>query len=107
MQKVGSLRSINPYNPFLGMWVTLTRKARWYDGVLHPEEAISREQAIRFYTANNAYICRMEDQIGSLEEGKLADFIILDRDLLTCPVDDVKDTQVLATYVSGWPVFER
>jgi predicted amidohydrolase YtcJ len=105
MQKIGSLRSINPYNPFLGMWVTLTRKARWYDGQLHPEEALTREQAIRFYTANNAVVCRMEDQIGSLEAGKLADFIVLDRDLLTCPVDDVRETQVLATYLGGRAVY--
>jgi predicted amidohydrolase YtcJ len=106
MQKVGSLRSINPYNPFLGMWVTLSRKARWYDGQLHPEETLSREQAVWFYTRNNAYIMRLEDQIGSLERGKLADFIILDRDLMTCPIDDVRDTQVLATYIGGRPVYQ-
>src|SRR5262249_34894719 len=47
MQKIGSLRSVNPYNPFLGMWVTITRKAKWYEGRLHPEEALSREQALR------------------------------------------------------------
>jgi predicted amidohydrolase YtcJ len=107
MQKVGSKRSINPYNPFLGMWVTLTRKARWHDGALHAEEAITREQALQFYTRNNAYLMRMEDQIGSLEAGKLADFIIVDRDLLTCPVDDVKDAQVLATYLEGRRVFPK
>jgi predicted amidohydrolase YtcJ len=54
MQKIGSLRSINPYNPFLGMWVAISRKAKGYEGRLHPEEALSREQAIRFYTINNA-----------------------------------------------------
>ena len=50
MQKIGSLRSVNPYNPFLGMWTTITRQANRYDGQMHPEEALSREQAIRFYT---------------------------------------------------------
>jgi predicted amidohydrolase YtcJ len=106
MQKIGSLRSINPYNPFLGMWVTVTRQARWFEGQLHPEEALSREQAIRFYTTNNAYLCFLDEQIGSLEPGKLADFVVLDRDLLTCPVDDIKDTKVLATYLGGVQVFE-
>jgi predicted amidohydrolase YtcJ len=101
MQKIGSLRSINPYNPFLGMWVTITRQARWFEGQLHPEEALSREQAIRFYTMNNAYIVFLDDQIGSLEAGKLADLIVLDRDLLTCPIDDIRDTKVLTTYLSG------
>ncbi|HEY7426971.1 MAG TPA: amidohydrolase [Gemmataceae bacterium] len=106
MQKIGSLRSVNPYNPFLGMWTTITRKAKWYDGQLHPEEALSREQALRFYTTNNAYILFLDDRVGSLEEGKLADLIVVDRDLLTCPVDDIKDTHVLRTYVSGKLVHE-
>jgi predicted amidohydrolase YtcJ len=101
MQKIGSLRSINPYNPFLGMWVTITRRAKWFEGQLHPEEALSREQAIRFYTMNNAYIVFLDDQIGSLESGKLADLVVLDRDLLTCPVDDIKDAKVTATYIGG------
>ena len=62
MQKIGSLRSINPYNPFLGMWVAITRRAKGYEGRLHPEEALTREQAIRFYTINNAYLLFLEDQ---------------------------------------------
>jgi predicted amidohydrolase YtcJ len=107
MQKVGSLRSINPYNPFLGMWVTLTRRAKWFEGQFHPEEALSREQAIRFYTTNNAYLVFLDDQIGSLEPGKLADLVVLDRDLLTCPVETIKDTKVLATYLSGQQIFPR
>ncbi|HTU22283.1 MAG TPA: amidohydrolase [Gemmataceae bacterium] len=105
MQKIGSLRSVNPYNPFLGMWTTITRKAKWYDGRLHPEEALSREQAIRFYTGNNAYILFLDERVGSLETGKLADFIVLDRDLLTCPVDDIKDARVLRTYIDGKLVY--
>jgi predicted amidohydrolase YtcJ len=101
MQKIGPMRSINPYHPFWGMWVTLSRQARWYDGVLHPEEALDRQQAIRFYTRNNAYLMRMEDRVGSLETGKLADLIILDRDLLSCPLDEIPQTRVLATYLGG------
>ncbi len=107
MQKIGSLRSINPYNPFLGMWVTLTRKAKWYEGVLHPEEALNREQALRYYTINSAYLLFRDHQVGSLEEGKLADFVVLDRDILACPIDAVKDTQVLTTYWNGQVVFNR
>ncbi len=106
MQKIGSLRSVNPYNPFLAMWTTIARKAKWYEGRLHPEEALSREQAIRFYTVNNAYILFLDDRVGSLEAGKLADFIVLDRDLLTCPEDDIKDTRVLRTYIDGKLVYQ-
>jgi predicted amidohydrolase YtcJ len=107
MQKIGSLRAINPYNPFLGIWIAVTRQARWYAGRLHPEEALTREQAIRFYTRNNAYLLFLEDQVGSLEPGKLADFIVLDRDLLQCREDEIKDAQVLQTYVEGKRVFEK
>jgi len=107
MQKIGSLRSVNPYNPFLGMWVTITRRGRYLETPLHAEEALTRQQAIRFYTANNAYIMFLDDQVGSLEVGKLADMIILDRDLLTCPVEDIRHTQVLRTYLGGKEVFRR
>jgi predicted amidohydrolase YtcJ len=107
MQKIGSLRSVNPYNPFLGMWITLTRKAKWYDGQLHPEEALSREQALRFYTTNNAHLLFLEDQVGSLEEGKRADLVVVDRDLLTCPVDAIRETQCLRTYLDGKLVYSR
>ncbi|MCI0418613.1 MAG: amidohydrolase family protein [Acidobacteria bacterium] len=107
MQKIGSMRSVNPYNPFLGMWVTVTRKAKNYDGTLHPEEALTREQAIRFYTANNSYLLFREKQTGSIESGKLADLIVLDTDILKCPVNEIRNTRVLQTYIAGKLVFER
>lgn len=107
MQKIGSLRSINPYNPFLGMWITLTRQPRWTSEPLHPEQRISREQALRLYTINNAYLTFEENQKGSLEPGKLADFIVLDRDILTCPTDAVKDTQVEQTFLGGKLIYTR
>jgi predicted amidohydrolase YtcJ len=107
MQKIGSLRSINPYNPFLGMWITLTRQPRWTDQPLHPEQRISREQAIRLYTINNAYLTFEEKEKGSLEADKLADLIVLDRDILTCPLDEVKSIQVEQTYLGGKLVYER
>jgi hypothetical protein len=107
MQKIGSFRSINQYNPFLGMWITLTRQPRWTEEPLHTEQAISREQAIRLYTVNNAFLTFSEDVKGSLEPGKLADFIVLDRDILTCPLDEVKDIQVEQTYLGGSRVYLR
>jgi predicted amidohydrolase YtcJ len=106
MQKIGSLRAVNPYDTFLGLWVAQTRRGKRYDGQLHPEEALSREQALRFYTGNNAYLMFLEDQTGSLEPGKLADLIIVDRDLVTCAVDELRQAKVLATYVGGTKVYE-
>ncbi len=107
MQKIGSLRSINPYNPFLGMWIALTRQPRWTDQPLHPEQRITREQAIRLYTINNAYITFAEKEKGSLETGKLADLIVLDKDILTCPIEEIKGIQVERTYLGGKLVYER
>lgn len=106
MQKIGSLRSINPYNPFLGMWITVARKAKWYEARLHPEEALNREEAIRFYTINNAKLLFLEEKVGSLEPGKLADFIVVDRDLLHCAEDEMKDTRVLKTYFEGKMIYQ-
>lgn len=107
MQKVGSLRSNNPYNPFLGMATAVTRRARWFDGQLHPEEALSREQAIRFYTINSAKLIFLDPVAGSLEPGKLADLVVVDRNLLKCPEADLTGTQVLRTYLGGKLVYQR
>jgi predicted amidohydrolase YtcJ len=107
MQKIGSLRSINPYNPFLGMWTTIARQPRGADGPLHPEQNLTREQAIRLYTINNAFLTFEETKKGSLEPGKFADFVVLDRDILSCPVDEVKDIKVEATYLGGTRVYVR
>lgn len=107
MQKIGSFRSINFYNPFLGMQTAITRRAKNFDRALHPEEALSREQAIRLYTINNAKILRCEQKLGSLESGKLADLIVIDTDLLTCRDEAISKTQVLQTFVNGKRVYKK
>lgn len=107
MQKVGSMRSINPYNPFLGIQTAVTRQSKWHPEPLHPEEALTREQALRFYTSNNAYLLFNEHLTGTLESGKFADLAILDTDLLTCPEDKIGVTQVLRTYLAGKLIFQR
>jgi predicted amidohydrolase YtcJ len=107
MQKIGSIRSINLYDPWYGMWISMRRTARWLEQPLHEEHALSRVEAIRFYTINNAYIHLVESQRGSLEVGKVADFIVLDRDILTCPLDEVKEISVLKTYVDGDLVYSK
>jgi predicted amidohydrolase YtcJ len=107
MQKIGPRRSVNPYDPWLGMAVTQTRKPRDAAEPLHPEEALTPAQALRMYTMNNAKVMRLENEIGSLEPGKLADLIVVDRDPLTSTPDELMQTQVLRTYVDGKLVYAK
>jgi predicted amidohydrolase YtcJ len=107
MQKIGARRAINACDPFLGMATAVTRTASWFDHPLYPEQALTREQVIRLYTSNNAYLLFKEKQVGSLEPGKFADFIVIDTDLLTCPAESIAQIKVLETYLAGRRVFRR
>jgi predicted amidohydrolase YtcJ len=105
MIRLDALEATNPWDPWLGIWVAIKRQTEQGD-ILNPDQCLTRAEAIRFYTINNAYLHSEEREKGSIEPGKLADFIIIDRDPLSCPVDDVRGTQVLATYLDGKPVYE-
>jgi len=104
MIKLDPRKSTNPWDPWLGIETAVTRKLE-QGTVLVPEECLSREEALRLYTINNAYLGHEEKEKGTLEVGKLADFILIDRDYLTTP--DIAGTRVLRTYVGGKMVFER
>jgi predicted amidohydrolase YtcJ len=106
MLRYDSLDSTNPWNPWLALWVALERQTE-RGGVIEPDERLTREQAIRLYTINNAYLDHEEKLKGSLEPGKLGDLIVIDRDILKCPVKEVKDIRVLLTVVGGKVVYER
>ena len=96
-----------PAKPLLGIYAAVTR--RTLDG--RPEEGwfaeerVDVETAIRAYTINNAYAAGEEDLKGSIKVGKLADFTILDRDLLEIDPSEIKDVRVLATIVNGRMVY--
>jgi predicted amidohydrolase YtcJ len=106
MIKLDSLEATNPWNPWLGMWITLARVTE-RGTVLTPDERLTREQALRLYTINNAYLNHEEKIKGSLEVDKLGDLIIIDRDYLTCPLREIPETRVLYTIVGGKVVYER
>jgi predicted amidohydrolase YtcJ len=93
-----------PNNPFKYFYYYVTRKTM--DGrLLGPEEKISRAEALRLFTVNSAYATFEEKVKGSIEAGKLADFVILSQDIMTVPDDKILATRVLATYVGGRKVF--
>lgn len=72
----------------------------------HPEEAISREEALKLFTANAAYAAFMEDELGTIETGKIADFTVFDRDLMTVPEEDILQAKPVMTVVAGEIVWQ-
>ncbi|UCF37422.1 MAG: amidohydrolase [Acidobacteriota bacterium] len=100
MIKFDPREAINPFHPFYGMWMVVSRET-WDGQVFNPEERVTREQALRMWTINNAYNTFEEDIKGSIEPGKLADFAIISKDYLSCPEAEIKDIETLATIVGG------
>jgi hypothetical protein len=100
MVKWDSVESVNPYNPWLSMYALVTRQTE-RGGVLMPEEKISRESALKQYTLNGAYAIFAENIKGSIEKGKVADLVVISKDYLTCPADEIKGIRALLTMVGG------
>ena len=97
-------RAVNPYNPFLNMWVAVARQTI-AGKVVHAEEKITREEALKMHSIWAAYFQFEEKEKGSLEVGKLADLVVLDRDYLTCPEDEIRKIEPVTTIVEGKIVF--
>ena len=73
---------------------------------LRPTQTISREDALIAHTRRNAYFVFQENNLGSIQPGKLADLVVLDRDYLTIPADQIKDIRPVMTMVGGRIVFD-
>jgi len=101
----GSDTFVTPLSPWWGIWASVVRKEQNSGAVLAPEERLTVEQAIRQYTYNGALAGFDEKNKGSLEAGKLADFIVIDRDIFTAPVDELKDVRVLNTWIGGQEMY--
>ncbi len=105
----GSDAPIEKVNPYHGLYAAVTRMDRdgqppggWY-----PEEKLTREEALKSFTIWAAY-GQFEDNIkGSLKKGKLADFVVLDRDYMTCPESEIKDINPLLTVLGGEAVYKK
>lgn len=90
------------YNQFPGIYASIARKN--YDGSIagvDNGEKLTLPQALKANTINAAYVYGRDDELGSLEAGKLADVIVIDRNLFAVPVDDINDTKVLLTIMDG------
>jgi hypothetical protein len=97
---------ILPIGPMVGIYAAVTRKGMT-GNVYGQEEAITREEAIRAYTASGAFLNFEEDMKGSLQSGKFADMIVLSDDILTVDEEKIMDILVEQTYVDGKLVYSR
>ena len=97
---------ILPIGPLVGLYAAVTRKGM-SGRVFAEEEALTMMEALQGYTLNAAYLSFEEDLKGSIEPGKLADIIVLDRDLLTIGPEQILDTRVVQTWLGGRLVYEH
>jgi len=102
----GTDAPVERVDPIASFYSTVTRKDASGEA-FYPEQAMSREEALRSYTINNAFAAHEEDIKGSLTPGKLADITILDQDIMVVAEEQIKDTNVLYTIVGGRIVYRR
>ena len=95
-------------NPMFTLSSAVYRRDRsgYPESGFYPDEAITREQALKGMTLWAAYANFSEDQRGSIQPGKDADFILLDQNPLTCPVEKLSEIKVLKTFIDGEKVYE-
>ena len=91
---------VEDIDPIASFHCSVTRKLSNGE-YFYPEQSISREQALRSYTINNAYAAFEEDIKGSLAIGKLADITVLTRDIMTIPEEDILATEIAYTIIGG------
>ncbi|GAB5407924.1 MAG: amidohydrolase [Balneolaceae bacterium] len=104
----GSDFPVEHSNPFFGLYSAVTRMGHdgEPEGGWYPEEALSREQALRAFTLDAAYAAHQEEVLGSLEPGKWADFILIDQDYFNTSANELWKINVLQTWVAGKKVYE-
>jgi len=79
----------------------------WPTGGWFPDQRMTRDEALKSMTLWPAYAAFQERDLGSLSPGKYADFVVLDRDIMGVAAEQIRGTQVLATYIGGRAVFEK
>ena len=104
---LGSDFPVEQINPMLGIYAAVSRQDTkgWPVNGWYPQEAMSREEAVRGFTLDAAYSGFMEQKVGSLESGKRADFVVIDRNIFEIDAAEIPATQVLQTWLDGKLVF--
>jgi predicted amidohydrolase YtcJ len=105
----GTDYSVSPYNPFYTLHAAVTRQDRENNpaGGWRPEEAMTREQALHSATMAGAYAMHAEHVLGSIEVGKLADFVVIPVDYMTIPAEDIWKITPDMTVIGGDVVYSR
>lgn len=103
----GSDFPVENANPFHGLYAAITRQDQkgWPAGGWYPAERMSRQEALRCFTIDAARSAFMEDHVGSLTVGKWADFLILDRDIMSVAEEEIWQTRVVRTVIAGNTVY--
>ena len=104
----GTDAPVEPINPIAGFYASVSRKTLQGtpEGGYEPFQKMTRTQALRSYTLDAAYAAFQENDKGSIEVGKWADFTILDRNIMTIPEDQILETKVTMTIIGGEKVFD-
>ncbi len=105
MIRTDPLNSTNPWDPWLGIWIAVTRQGRGDRAAQPRSEADARTRPCVSTPSTTRGCTHEEAEKGSIEPGKLADLILVDRDPLTCPEDSLRSTVVLSTLVGGRTVY--
>jgi hypothetical protein len=97
--------AVTPSNPFYTLWFAVT--GRMIGGRQVNRQTVTREQALIAHTRSNAFFVFQESNLGSIQAGKYADLVVLDRDYLAVPADEIKDIRPVMTLVGGKVVYSR
>jgi hypothetical protein len=105
----GSDFPVEKANPLISFEAAVSRQDAkgWPAGGWYPEQRMTRDEALKSMTIWPAYASFMEKEVGSLEPGKLADFVVLDQDIMRVPPELILRTQVIATYLGGKAVYQK
>lgn len=105
----GSDCPVEPFSPWLNIYTAVARKDFRHEpaGGYQPEEKMSVYDAVCMFTKNLHYAAGHDAVLGTLEVGKFADMVVIDRDIFRIPEDDIMDTQVERTYLAGREVYHR